>query len=423
MALLFTVLCGLALAALGYFSHYFHRGHFIRGTEEVIDTEIRFLEAIAQAGDLEQFVAEDDNSRRLYILFQGDEKAEDIVPGNLSSFADCMLVFDHEVNGRRYAAKRHEFASGERLLIGVDITEISEDYAFMRALSIISILSMVVVIVVSFLLSFLGVSSTNMVAQMARDIMDTGDLSRRIDVKSRWDDLSNMAAILNGMLDRLEILLTGVRRVSDNIAHDLRTPLTRMRNSIEALQKKDPRPEHGKLLEEADHLLSTFSALLRISRIEFEHQRKNFSAVKMDDLVKDVIELYEPLAEEKNIDISTELDAAEYKADRDLLFQAFANLLDNAIKYTPESGKIVLRIMKKKHRKRSSLRFEIEDNGPGVEACDHERIFKRFYRVEQCRSTPGTGLGLSLVAAVVTLHRGRIYAEDANPGLRIVIDF
>lgn len=418
MAVLFTVLCGLSVLVLGYFGAYFSRGHFIKGTEEVIETEIKYVMPMKDSGVLQDFIAAYSGEDRVYALYDGASKPAG-VPPEVSLLAEGIITFDHVENGRRYAAKIHSFDDGQKLLIGVDISSIADDYAFMRGLSIVSIIMMLMVIAVSFLISFFVVGRTNKIAATARNIMDTGDLSRRLEVGSRWDDLSNMAAVLNALFARVEALVHGVRQVSDNIAHDLRTPLTRLRNHIETLNKTHPQPVHDDLLEEADHILSTFNALLRISRIEYEQQRERFTQVDLSALVHDLVAFYEPMAEDKAVTLRADIGDVSVKGDRDLLFQAFANVLDNAIKFSPDGGEVNVRLMERGQR----AYFDVTDNGMGVKDCDKDKIFNRFFRVAECRSMPGTGLGLSLVAAVVNLHGGQVKASDAHPGLRIAIEF
>lgn len=411
MAVLFTVLCGMAVLALGYFSYYFTRGHFILETESIIDTEIKYISKYGE-------VPESDGSR-LYALFDDEGKKPPVIPNVVSVLSEGIIVFDHPKNNRRYAAKIYTFPDRRKLLVGVDITRVDANYRFMQTLSVISIALMVLVIVASFFLSVFVVRGTNNIANTAREIMHTGDLSRRLEVSSRWDDLGNMALVLNSLLERIEQLMQDVRQVSDNIAHDLRTPLTRMRGTIEDLNKDRNDPACASLLQEADQLLATFNALLRISRIEAEKQTKNFTNLNLKDVVEDVIDFYEPLAEEKKIELNGDLNEAPFYGDRDLLFQAMANLLDNAIKFTPEGGKIEIDLSSDKN----AIRLSIRDNGPGVPDDQLEKIFTRFYRADTSRHEPGSGLGLSLVAAVAELHGGVIETENINPGLEIAIVF
>lgn len=410
MALFFTVLCGAASVSLGYFINYFAKGHFVHSTEASLDSEIRYIESLDDHGVIPP------QKSRLYIFLNEDGGLPDDIPKSVSKLAEGIIVFNYPENNRRYAAKIHTFESGRKLLVGFDITEISQDFKFMQWLGIASIGFVMVVVFVSYLISIFVVSGTNKIADTAREIIETGDLSRRVELGSRWDDLSNMAAVLNTLLARVEELMHGVRQVSDNIAHDLRTPLTRMRNKIETLQEKYGHDDYAELMEEADQLLSTFNALLRISRIEAERQRSQFQEVDLKTLLRDVVDFYEPLAEEKDIELSVDLSEASCHGDRDLLFQAYANLLDNAVKFTPKKGKVSVGL----YQNGPNFCIEVVDTGTGVREGEKDKIFNRFYRGEESRSSSGTGLGLSLVSAVIDLHGGAIKVENQNTGLKII---
>lgn len=406
MAMLFTILCGAAALCLGYFINYFARGHFVQSTEAVIDSEIRYLETLPALPSLPK------NDGRLYLPLNDDGKLPKDINPDMSVLREGILVFSYGEGGRRYAAKIHQFADRRAFLVGYDITDIVHDFRFMQGIGIASIVFVMLVVFVSYIISIFVVNGTNKIANTAREIMDTGDLTRRIDIGSNWDDLGNMTTVLNLLLSRIEQLMNGVRQVSDNIAHDLRTPLTRLRHKIELL-KGD---EKEVLLKEADHLLSTFNALLRITRIETEKQRSRFQKIDLRDVVQDVIDFYEPLAEEKNIALDVSLQAIEMDGDRDLLFQAFANILDNALKFTPTGGAVRIALS---HTNEGRC-LTVTDNGPGVADRDLDKIFERFYRAEESRSASGTGLGLSMVAAVIGLHDGRIWAENRAQGFRII---
>jgi signal transduction histidine kinase len=289
-------------------------------------------------------------------------------------------------------------------------------YSRFQQLSILIMVFMSLVVLVSFVISIFVVNRINRIAATARDIMDTGDLSRRISIDTKWDDLSNLAQVLNEFLERVETLMDGIREVSNNIAHDLRTPLTHLRNQIEELKAQPVTDtELDALLVESDHILTIFHSLLRITNIEKSRRHQAFETVNLSVLLQDVAELYEPVAEEKNIRLQlNQSDGQKIKGDRHLLFQLFANVLGNAIKFSPTDGEVSIDIDSGKN----GVTIIIADHGPGVSAQEKELVFRRFYRGDASRSTEGNGLGLTLVKAIVDLHHGSIFLEDNNPGLR-----
>lgn len=405
MALLFTILCGLAALSIAYYINYFTKGHFAHTTEAVLNTEIKYIQAVG--------IENAEKTDQLYILLNDDGSLPPEFSSNISRLVEGIIVFDNTIDNKKYAAKIHTLPNNQKILIGTDITDVSKDFKFMQWIGIISIFFVIAVVSVSYLISFFVVDGTNKIADTAREIINTGDLSRRVDFGGRWDDLSNMAMVLNLLLDRVEQLMQGVKQVSDNIAHDLRTPLTRIRSTIESLHDDGHKAQ---LQEEADQLLKTFNALLRISRIEAERQRSQFRKVNLKELIDDVISFYEPLAEEQSIQIDGILREASINGDRDLLFQAYANLLDNAIKHTPSGGKITVEIVVKNGRNH----IEISDTGGGVKDEEINKIFNRFYRGDKSRRSSGTGLGLSLVQAVIERHDGDIKAVNSALGLRII---
>lgn len=231
-----------------------------------------------------------------------------------------------------------------------------------------------------------------------------GELGERVVVTGRGDDFDRLGANINTMLDRIEQLMSGVREVSDNIAHDLRTPLTRLRHRIEFLaqQEKPTRAEVDRLAEQADQVLETFAALLRISQLEQGSRRRSFSEFDLGSAVRDVADLYEPVFADKGIAVAAQTpeEPAVVVGDRDLWIQALSNLLDNAYKYADGGGKVDVELRREDGRPVLTVR----DQGPGIPERERERVFERFYRGASDRSAPGTGLGLPLVAAVCDAH-------------------
>ena len=255
---------------------------------------------------------------------------------------------------------------------------------------------------------------------ISREIMQ-GDFQKRIATLGSGDEFDELADNLNAMLDRIENGVEGVRRVSDNIAHDLKTPLARLKNKVEELHRTfdvDSKEHRAldQILLEADGLLSTFNALLRIARIEYSEKRKEFASLELRALLSDVLELYEPLIEERQQNLNVDIDQKiTVMADRDMLFQALANLIDNAIKYTPEKGHISISLVSDA----TGDFIIIDDDGPGIPLEEHDNVVQRFYRIDESRTTPGSGLGLALVSAVLKVHAIDLSFENNNPGLRV----
>lgn len=250
-----------------------------------------------------------------------------------------------------------------------------------------------------------------------------GNLSHRVPVSGMRDEIDAISQTLNETLDRNEQLMQGVRQVTNSIAHDLKTPLTRLRSRLETLalaeQEEAKREEIGLSVAELDRLLSTFNALLRISRVEAGDSLSEFVEVDLALLLRDAVDFYEPIAEERGLRLSLQSETGLHlSGDRDLLFQSVANLIDNAIKYGGSDGAVTLSLQENG----PSAEIIIQDQGTGIPEADLERVFDRFYRVEDSRTHPGNGLGLSLVAAVTKLHRGRVHLENDN-GLRVILSF
>lgn len=252
-----------------------------------------------------------------------------------------------------------------------------------------------------------------------------GDMSRRIARRPAPDDLDRLAATLNRMLDRMTGLMETLRHVSNDIAHDLRTPLGRLRQILEeagrtASSRDDFHPITTRAIEEIDNILATFGAILRIAQIESGSRRSGFSRVSMSALVADVCETFAPSIEDsgKTLRAAIEPDLWIY-GDRELLIQSAVNLLENAIAHTPAGTEIAVFL----RRSGDAVAFEVADNGQGVPEDATDRIFNRFYRVDQSRTASGNGLGLSIVAAVADLHAARVSATNTHPGLKIDIVF
>lgn len=323
---------------------------------------------------------------------------------------------------------------GLALIVGRDIEDLHRFADSMGALGLWSIaLLLLLGVGAGLLISRSVLGRIEAITAATRTIM-AGELSKRIPVDGSGDELDRLAQSLNAMLARIEELMAALREVSDNIAHDLKTPLNRLRNRAEAaLRSPDGAAAHRegleRTIEEADELIRTFNSLLLIARLEAGAIAESMARIDPAAVVGDVAELYEPVAEEAGLrlEVSAQKGLAVV-ANRELVSQAVANLVDNAIKYSgaaPERtareaagrGTITLSLA----GRGATVEIAVADRGPGVAPQDRERALRRFVRLETSRSQPGSGLGLSLVAAVARLHGGTVRLEDNAPGLRAVL--
>jgi signal transduction histidine kinase len=258
--------------------------------------------------------------------------------------------------------------------------------------------------------------------QQATDPIRQGDLTKRLPVGRRGDELDLLAGIVNTMLDEIERLMNEVKGVCDNIAHDLRTPLTRLRARLYRAQQQLSGQPQATLLDacvtDVDGLLARFRALLRVSELEDRNRCACFAEVDLDQVLKQVHEFYAPLAEDRGQPFMLDMQALQpVRADAHLMFEALANLVGNAIKFTPSGGSIQLRAQMDK----LGPRIDILDSGPGISADERDAVTRRFYRGDNSRTTPGSGLGLSIVSAIVRLHGFALEIGDGDAGARITL--
>lgn len=341
---------------------------------------------------------------------------------------DGWVDFERATNGgpARTRARAFVIEGRIRLLVGRDVGVLDEVRALvLRAIFWGLALSLVLAGLLALATRRATLRRIELVNATSRDIM-AGDLSRRIPTSGAGDEFDQLADQLNAMLDEIEGLMVSVRDVSDSIAHDLRTPLTRLRHRLEEVlaasrDESEPMAELARAaLEDADQMLAAFTALLRIARLEAGGVKRAFEPVNLSALAEDAFELYALAAEEAGLELRTRLvDDCEVRADRDLLFQAVCNLLDNAIKFTPAGGVVTLQTA----RGPATMMLSVSDTGPGVPGGQREQIFRRFHRGERSRSTPGHGLGLSLVAAVARHHEAAVEVSDNDPGLTVQMRF
>jgi len=370
----------------------------------------------------------------LYLL---TDAAGDPLAGNVDQIPPSVLDHPgfvdtpyHTVEGadrgRRALARIYVLPGGFRLLIGHDLGDRARIRAVMvRALALSLIFFAMLAAIGALFVARRVLRRIDAINVSAHGIM-AGDLSQRLPVSGSGDELDRLAEGLNEMLARIGELMQGLREVSDNIAHDLRTPLTRLRNHAEAAlafggDAAAYRTALEKTIEESDALIKIFNALLLIARAE---AGGDVEAQKFDvgEVARSVAELYEPIAEEQGVDLGVETRGAlTVRANRELIAQTMANLVDNALKYgaAGEGAEAPSKVVISARRVGALVEFAVADRGPGIDHANRARVLERFVRLEGSRSRPGSGLGLSLAAAVARMHGGAVELEDNEPGLRV----
>lgn len=440
-----TVFALFAAFLLGYFALNTRR-LITEQITETVNAEITGLAEQYRVGGIRRLVVVVDARARqpgssLYLVttFTGQALAGNVTalaPGILDKPGWTETVYHRieEVESDRpdhhALVQVFQLPGGFRLLVGRDLDERERIYHIVLSAGRWSVAIVVVLGLVG------GLFVTRRVLRRVDAMTETagsimrGDLGERLPVAGTGDELDRLAENFNAMLERIEALMRGLKEVSDNIAHDLKTPLTRLRNSSEeALRTAKSEPEYRAALEstieESEGLIRTFNALLMIARAESGQARENMTEFDAAEIARDVGELYEPLAEEKGITLKVEAETpAKVTGNRELVSQALANLVDNAIKYAapPDrvngaSPEVVVRALTEGDR----IMLTVADTGPGIAPEDRPRVLERFVRLERSRSQPGSGLGLSLASAVARLHGGELSLEDNAPGLKSII--
>ncbi|HTT08201.1 MAG TPA: ATP-binding protein [Gammaproteobacteria bacterium] len=440
LTLLFAAVFGVITVVLFGFLYRLTIGSIARETDEVIIEQIQGLRDVyTRLGPqgLIDVINErtQDPTERDAIYLLADAKGTPLA-GNLSKWPAEHLRparwIEFGVDATEYGktishqARAHSFTLDNDLylLVGQDIDQ-QRDFRdrMTMALGWGLALMLGLGLIGGALVSRNFLSSIERIVQVSQRITD-GDLSRRVPVGGSGDALDRLAAHLNDMLERLENLMHGMRAISDGLAHNLRSPVTHLRNQIEwalnaARDTDDYRASLEQALTEADRLNSLFETLLDIARAESGAINLPFEDINLDALLRELIELYEPLAETRQQHIAFHGNpAVSIRGNRQLLAHCFANLIDNAIKYSPRAGQIGIHLGADG---RPSAR--ISDRGPGIPKAGRDMALQRFSRLSGSESVPGSGLGLSLVAAVAKLHRARLDLDDNAPGLRVTLTF
>jgi len=331
-----------------------------------------------------------------------------------------MLAVASETRVIRAIARR--MPNGDALVIGRDVDEAREiSHVVSQALALGLLPAFCLCLLAGAWLSMRAQKRVEEVNQRVQRII-AGDLSERLPHRDVDEPFSKLAAIVNGMLDEMETMIHALAGVGNDIAHDLRTPLTRARLTLERGRTNATGLEQlqavvDKAIANIDQSMAIITALLRLAEIENSRRSAAFGTVPLHEMLREVCDIYEPIAENKNIDLRVEVrHQLSVRGDRDLLFEAVANLVDNAIKFTPEGGKVEIELLR---GDRETI-VRVTDTGCGISEQEREAVLRRFYRSDKIRSTPGVGLGLNLVAAIVKLHGFRL-AIHSGPGGRLEI--
>jgi signal transduction histidine kinase len=440
IVLVYVLLFALSVAALLFFTYWNTRRTLDDQTDQIIEAEITGLQEEYQHFGLPGLV-ETVRARTLHqgqALYVLSDDLHHVMAGNLEFWPQIsggtgqMVEFDYErpvdgkMEARRARGRVFGIPGGFVLLVAQDV---HDRYLTTRMFTTTLPWTVALILVLGTLGGAL--MSRNMLQRLdtinrtSGEII-AGDLTRRVPLTGSGDEFDALAENLNRMLDRIERLMKGLREVTDSVAHDLRTPLNRLRNRLEesVARLNASGAQSGEIeraILETDQLIATFNALLLIAETDAGTTRAAMSELDLSSVAADVAELYEPLAEERQVTLRL-VPAVGVAVDgnRSLVAQALANLVDNAIKYTPAGGKVTIRA----DVDADGVDLSVADTGPGIPAVDRMRVVERFVRLEASRSSPGTGLGLSLVAAVAHFHGAELVLEDNKPtGLKARLRF
>ncbi len=435
LAIVYATLFALSALALVIFLWWATAGLLDRQVEAAMRADAQGLsEQWANGGldalrtTIEDRLAENVDDDAIYLLTDPEMKP---LAGNLAMWPSAVMSPDvgYELMVSRAGitnmarVQRFDLADGSHLLVGRDV----ETRTPLRALLTSALLWSVALLVVLGIVG--GLVMQRLFRRMIASVTVTagaiaqGDLSRRVRVTGRGDEFDRLAETINDMLDRIGRLMDGVRAVSNSIAHDLRTPIARARARLEdagdhATGTDELRAAVGRAVADLDGVTAIFDALLRIAETEAGTRRAAFADFDLAPLIQDLSELYTAPAEESGLALICRVsESLPVHGDRDLIGQALVNLLDNALKFSPAGGTVQLT----GSNAAAGVTLVVQDSGPGIPDADRARATERFFRGEQARQTPGSGLGLALVDAVANLHGGRLALEDAAPGLRAVL--
>ena len=440
IVLVYVVLFGLSATGLIAFTYWNAKRALEAQSDQLIEAEIADLANQYRQLDedgLELLIMNRSGpgARGLYLLADPSRR---VIAGNLdrwpegtngsNGFVDFEYerrVSEHKTEPRHARGRMFTLTGGDLLLVAQDV---NDRYLMERLFTTTVPWSLALMLLLGLIGG--GLIGRNMIARLdsinrtSKEII-AGDLSRRVPLSGSRDEFDTLAENLNRMLDRIERLMKGVRDVTDSVAHDLRTPLTRLRNRLETTLRSRAAlgQPHGDLEDaiiEVDKLIATFNSILLIAEADAGLAREAMAPVDVGAVARDAADLYSPLADEKEIGLSVTCDEDLWiDGNRDLIFQALVNLIDNALKYAPRRSRIDVAA----NATRAEVSLRVSDSGPGIPETERLRVLERFVRLEASRHSPGSGLGLSLVAAVARLHDAQLVLEDNGPGLKVTLTF
>ena len=444
LALMYVGVFSLSVILLFGFIYTFASNYTQSQTSEAIKMQYSYLlNAYRDDGSagvearIKQLIAEDDEGKEIYLLVN---KEFEKISGNLNTWpvnaqvqgkfnkhGEWIIFHIESVRNQRGAIEVKALviplSKWRYLLVGVSTQELERvEQIILRTFFASLLVSLIMAFAGALVMTRSVMRRINIINRSAYTIMH-GNLSTRIPYTTGGDEFDELSSNLNRMLDKIEILLQSISLFANNIAHDLRSPLNRIITRLDAgLRNIEPDNSARKLLEkniqDMEGLVATFNSILKISELEASTDLQHFSDVNLREILGDLVEFYEPMASQQHISLTTMIDERVIvRGERNLLTQAFANLLDNAIKFTPEHGRI--HVATETHE--GFVEVSIADSGAGIPEIYHDKVFEKFFRIEESRNTKGNGLGLSLVAAIVRIHKAEIRLSDNHPGLKVTL--
>lgn len=443
LGLIYVGLFSLSVILLFGFIYTFAQNYTHMQVEDAIKMQYSYLlNAYHDDGStgleqrIDQLIAEDDEGKEIYLVVNKDFEK---LTGNLNKWPmNAKVIGTYNKNGEwitfRIESARYQqtievkalvipLSKWRYLLVGQSTQGLERvEQIITRTFLASLIVTLFMALIGAVLMTRSVMRRINIINRSAYTIM-RGNLSTRIPFTKGGDEFDDLSSNLNMMLDKIEMLLQSISLFANNIAHDLRSPLNRIISRLEGgLRKISPDNNARELLEkniqDMQGLVATFNSILKISELEASSELQHFSDVNLREVLNDLVEFYEPMASERHISLTTLIDERlMVKGERHLLAQAFANLLDNAIKFTPAHGRIHVTT----ESRGDYVDVSIADSGPGIPEMYHEKVFEKFFRIEESRHTRGNGLGLSLVAAIARIHDAKIILTDNLPGLKVTL--